>query len=91
MPLNAPDLLPKREWRRRCLDILLYPDDWVAQKRFAPLAIETCLGPMIPCIGVYTIDGRACGAYGRLGSTPIINYSAIDAAVLVERDSRSIE
>ena len=89
--ISAPDLFPKREWRRRCLDVLLHPDDWVAQKRFAPLAIETCLGPMIPCIGVYTIDGRACGTYGRLASTPIINYSAIDAAVLLEQDSRSIE
>jgi len=36
-----------------------------------------------PCLGVYTIDGRVAGAYGRVASRPLIDGRAQDAAVLV--------
>ena len=35
-------------------------------------------------VGVYTIDGRACGAYTRVTTGPVIDYRSIDAALLVE-------
>ena len=41
---------------------------------------------MYPCVGVYTIDGRAAGAYVRLSHRPIVDYRAIDAALLIEPD-----
>jgi hypothetical protein len=37
-----------------------------------------------PCIGVYTVDGRAAGIYGRVASQPLINDTAKDIAVLVD-------
>jgi len=42
-----------------------------------------------PCIGVYTVDGHVAGAYGRLGSQPLINGKAQDIAVLVHADSKN--
>jgi hypothetical protein len=39
---------------------------------------------MYPCLGVFTIDGRVAGAYGRVARTPLINHLAQDAAVLID-------
>lgn len=47
--------------------------------------VDTPAGALFPCLGVYTIDGKACGIYGRLSPTPVVDYSAMDATVLIER------
>jgi hypothetical protein len=39
------------------------------------------------CLGVYTIDGRAAGIYGRMAPRPLIDDRAEDVAVLVEDES----
>ena len=74
-----------REWRRVCRRVMFSPSQWVAQKRFHTMSIQTPAGERYPCVGVYTIDGRAAGIYGRLSSTPIIDFQATDVAVLIER------
>jgi hypothetical protein len=61
---------------------LLSPRRYVAQRRFEAPPVETPLGPMFACIGVYVIDGAVAGAYGRISPRPIIDYAAIDVAVL---------
>lgn len=55
----------------------------MAQRRFEVLPLATPRGPMLPCIGVYTVDGVAAGAYGRVTEKPFIDATAIDAAVLI--------
>jgi hypothetical protein len=65
----------------------LFPNQWVAQRRFESLAIDTPLGAAYPCIGVYTVGGRAAGIYGRMSRTPVVSYAAADVAVLVEKES----
>jgi len=87
--VTARDIVPPNCWRRACIDVLLHPRQWIAQRRFNVLPIDTPRGMLFACIGVYTIDGVACGAYGRLSPNGIINYAAVDAAVLIERDSRA--
>jgi hypothetical protein len=84
------EFTPKRRWARTVLDVLVNPRDWIAQRRFQTGAIETPDGAMFPCVGVYTINGRACGTYGRVSPRPVIDYSAVDVAVLVE-DQRTEE
>ena len=44
------------------------PFEWVAQRRFATLALETRRGPVFPCVGVFVVGGRAAGAYVRRSS-----------------------
>ena len=46
-------------------------------------------GAVYPCVGVYTVDGRAAGAYGRVARQPLIDHLAQDAAVLLGRGRRS--
>lgn len=64
-------------------NLRLRPGAWVAQRRFHVVPIDCPLGPVYPCLGVYTVDGRAAGLYGRIARGPVVNYTAIDVAILV--------
>ncbi len=65
-------------WARAC------PGTWVAQRRFEALPLDTPWGTKYPCVGVYTVDGTAVGIYGRLSHHTIVDYAAVDVAVLVD-------
>jgi hypothetical protein len=66
---------------------LIAPAQWAAQQRFEALQLKTPAGFMRPCLGVYVVDGRACGIYGRLTAFPLIDYRAIDTPILVENET----
>lgn len=78
---NAKEL---RQIRRSAF---FFPRDWVAQKRFDCVPVETPDGPRYVCLGVYTVNGRAAGIYCRSSPSPIINHLAQDVAVLVRESS----
>lgn len=80
------ELMKERDWRRLRWDVWLRPNHWVAQRRFESEPIETPLGPMHVCLGVYSIDGKAAGIYARLAKRPLIDYASVDVAVLVDND-----
>jgi glutathionylspermidine synthase len=71
------------DWR--CIRRLAswFPGAWAAQRRFDVAALMTPDGPLYPCLGVYVIDGRAAGAYGRMGVRPLIDDRSREIAVLV--------
>lgn len=60
------------------------PSQWVQQERFESTPIQTPDGPRHACVGIYVVDGKAAGAYGRLAAQPLIGADAQDAAVLLE-------
>lgn len=60
------------------------PENWVAQRRFEIVPVETNEGPVYPCVGVYTVNGKMAGLYGRVGRTPLINETAQDAGILIQ-------
>jgi glutathionylspermidine synthase len=72
--------LRNRWWKAR-----LQPGRWAAQQKFRPRPLETPHGPRFPCLGVYVVDGRAAGMYGRLARRPLIDGNAQDAVVLIRR------
>jgi|GEM_PF-616791 len=85
----APDLVPAAQWRKAAWAARWFPGGWIAQRRFETLPIPAPTGEsMFPCLGVYTLNGRCCGAYARLGRTPVVNYAAMDAALLVETETQ---
>lgn len=59
------------------------PSEWVAQRRFTILSAANGQQKYYPCVGVFTIDGRVAGAYGRIGRSPLIDGEAQDIAVLI--------
>lgn len=79
MTPRAWALLP---WRVR-----LSPGQWVAQRRFDTVPLPCPLGDVYPCLGVYTVNGRAAGIYGRIARKAIVDFAAIDAAVLVRGEA----
>ncbi len=85
--VSSPLTMPRWDWFRSAAEATLFPNHWVAQRRFESLAIDTPVGSAYPCIGVYTVGGRAAGIYGRLSRTPVVTYAAADVAVLVEEES----
>lgn len=80
--IGMPGLVTGKEWRQIRRDAWLFPSQAVAQRRFHPTAIEIAGIARYPCLGVYTVDGRVVGAYGRLAPRPFIDSRAEDAAVL---------
>lgn len=61
---------------------------WIAQRRFENVPVEVDDALFDACIGVYTVDGKAAGAYGRVvPHGKFIDAFARDVAVLVEEAS----
>lgn len=60
---------------------------WIAQRRFSSAALESAEGPLHACLGVYTVDARAAGIYGRVSRRPLVDAQAQDAAVLVPSET----
>jgi glutathionylspermidine synthase len=73
-----------KQWRKAKWDAFWFPNHWIAQKRFETLTITTPQGLMYPCLGVYVLDRKPIGIYGRISPKPVIDYTAIDVAVLME-------
>jgi glutathionylspermidine synthase len=81
--IGMPGVTSTRDWRSIRRLARWFPRHWVAQARFAPLPLHTGSRSVYSCIGVFVIDGRAAGAYGRIAARPLIDGQAQDAAVLV--------
>jgi len=65
------------------------PKQWIAQRRFQALPLEGAEGKVYPTVGVFVIDGKAVGAYGRIAHKPLIDNEAQDIAVLVDPGGQS--
>jgi hypothetical protein len=75
------------QWRKASREAWWRPSEWVVQHRFDIVPLDTPGGPMFPCLGVYVLDGKPAGIYGRISPKPIIDFGAIDVAVLMEDES----
>ena len=84
--VSIRELMRPRDWLRARLAARVFPNRWVAQKRFESVPVSTPVGPRHACIGVYTVNGRAAGAYARLSEKPVIDFAATDIALLLEDD-----
>ncbi|HLX70277.1 MAG TPA: glutathionylspermidine synthase family protein [Verrucomicrobiae bacterium] len=84
--VSVRSAMKPRDWWWTRLSVQLNPRQWVAQRRFESVPVQTPDGPRHVCVGIYTVNGRAAGAYTRLSTTPIIDYAAVDAALLLADD-----
>ena len=73
--IGMPGLVTGKEWREIRRGARWFPSHVVAQRRFHPTSIVIGGIARYPCLGVYTVDGRVAGAYGRLAQ----NRSSIRA------------
>ena len=80
--IGMRDAVQPMEMKRIARSVRWWPSRWVAQRRFHTVPIEVSGQRVFPCLGVYTLDSRVIGAYGRLAALPLIDSRAADAAVL---------
>lgn len=60
------------------------PQNWVAQQMFKSQPLITREGePYHLCVGVFTVDGKCAGFYGRINPYPHIDANAKDIPILV--------
>jgi glutathionylspermidine synthase len=81
--IAMPGVTPAKQRRRIMRWARWWPGHWAAQRRFEATALSGPDGPVYPCLGVWVIDGRAAGIYGRLAASPLIDHEAREVAVLV--------
>ncbi len=79
-------LMSRSAFARRAAEALVRGNEWIAQRRFETIALETPRGLVYPCIGVYVVDGEPAGAYGRIAPHPVIDFAATDIAILIDEE-----
>jgi glutathionylspermidine synthase len=84
--VSIRELMRSAEWLKTRLAAQLSPGDWIAQRRFVSMPVRTPVGARHVCVGVYTVNGRAAGAYARMSEGPLIDFAAVDVALLVHDD-----
>ncbi len=89
--VQIPGMVTRDRYIRSLIKAWFRSENWIAQQQFATLPIQTSAGLMYPCIGVYTINGKAAGIYSRIAPHPLINFAAIDVAVLIQTQSSGDE
>jgi glutathionylspermidine synthase len=82
------EFISARLWRAVRRSARWLPGGWTAQRRFTTCPLDTPLGPLHPCLGVYIVDGRAHGIYGRLAAKPVTDFEAMDVAVLIRSEGK---
>lgn len=69
-----------------------YPKGWVAQRRFESKPLTDVNGESWHlCIGVFTVNGKSAGFYGRISPYPRIDHRAEDIPLLVSKGGNKIE
>jgi glutathionylspermidine synthase len=81
--IGLRDCLTEKEWADLRKNVRRNPRHWVAQRRFQLVPLPTPAGESYPCLGIYTIDGKSAGAYGRIATRPLIDHQAQDVAVFI--------
>lgn len=85
--ISIREAVTDKEYAQIMRAVRRHPRDWIAQKRFESKPV---LGPdgesYHLCIGVFTVDGKAAGFYGRISPYPRIDARAKDIPLLVERE-----
>lgn len=81
--ISIREAITPKEWRSIAWNARLFPGSWVAQRRFTSEPLHSQEGPRHLCIGVFTVQGKFAGFYGRVSHLPRIDINARDIAVLV--------
>jgi glutathionylspermidine synthase len=71
-----------------------FPKDWVAQRKFIsrPLSYEDgeVQDNLHLCLGVFVVDGKAAGFYGRTSTYNLIDSCAADIPILVAKENINV-
>jgi glutathionylspermidine synthase len=83
--ITIHEAMSQKERRRIEATAILSPKHWVMQRRFDSRPLAVADGVRHVCIGVFVVDGKFAGFYGRMSARPRIDQHACDVPVLVEQ------
>ena len=87
MDITIREALTEKERRKILRAVRRYPGEWIAQKRFSSVPLTDGAGGACHlCVGVFTVNGRAAGFYGRSGVYPRIDRYAKDIPILIRNE-----
>ncbi|MCL1875407.1 MAG: glutathionylspermidine synthase family protein [Synergistaceae bacterium] len=84
--ISIKEAIKEKELKQIRRSVRWHPGSWVAQRRFKslPLRAEDNESYHL-CIGVFTVDGKMAGFYGRISPYPRIDANARDIPILVSK------
>ena len=82
--VSIRELMKPKDWLQTRLSVHLRPRNWIAQRRFESVPLHTPIGERHVCIGIYTVNEKSAGAYARLSEKPVVDFSAVDVALLLQ-------
>jgi len=71
--------------------VRIVPSEWIAQRKFKSKALEINGESYHLCIGVFTVDSKFAGFYGRISPYPRIDANARDIPVLIAKGGENDE
>ena len=90
--ISIREALTQKEYRQIQRNVRWHPKDWIVQKRFESKPVSGDEGEHFHlCVGVFTVDGKAAGFYGRISPFPRIDARAKDIPLLVEKEDKPNE
>jgi glutathionylspermidine synthase len=85
--ISIKEAVPEKELKLIEKAVSKQPKDWIAQRMFKSLPLTTDDGESYHlCVGVFTVNGKAAGFYGRLSQYPRIDDRAKDIPILIEKE-----
>ncbi len=86
--ISIRGVLPEKELRMIEKSAHSHPKDWIAQRMFNSRPLITPDGEEYHlCIGVFTVDGKCAGFYGRISPYRRIDDKAKDIPILVSKEA----
>lgn len=89
--ISVKEAVTEKEFNTIRKAVRRHPQDWLAQRRFISSPV------MSPeqenyhlCVGVFTVNGKSAGFYGRISPYPRIDARARDIPILVAKDKQKI-
>ena len=90
--ISIREALTPKEYRQIQRNVRWHPKDWIVQKRFESKPVSGDEGEHFHlCVGVFTVDGKAAGFYGRISPFPRIDARAKDIPLLVKKEDKPNE
>ncbi len=81
------EAISEKEYKSILKDVQKYPKNWVAQRRFKSKPVQSDDGKSYHlCIGVFTVNGKFAGFYGRISPYALIDSKAEDIPILILKD-----
>lgn len=90
--ISIHEAITGKERKRIEKAVRLQPGYWVAQRKFTSQPLTDVNGESFHlCIGVFTVNGKSAGFYGRISPYPRIDDRAKDISLLVSKGGNENE